>query len=231
MADPESDLLRQVVDDHLTCDICMQTFDSELRKPKNLPKYVEHKQGQRAEFECPHCRRQVKLSLKGVEGLPDDRTVLSLIDKVVLNKGGAKPKTKGAGKNSKDGNAPRGVDHDTCPKHQGEELRMYCNRCAVPVCTECVENEHDGHSTSGIKKIAEMSKENLNPLLGEGKWKMEELRGHLKGLQYAGERLQESEEAATTHVKELGRTLKSEIDAIVTKFWVKLKNAMKATSA
>ncbi|XP_019614459.1 PREDICTED: tripartite motif-containing protein 2-like [Branchiostoma belcheri] len=225
MADPESDLLRQVVDDHLTCAICLQTFDSELRKPKNLPvcrhifcleclkKYVEHKQVRM--FECPHCRRQVKLSLKGVEGLPDDRTVLSLTDKVVLNKGGAKPKSKDEVKNNKDSIAPRGVDHDTCPKHQGEELRMYCNRCAVPVCTECVENEHDGHSTSGIKKIAEMSKENLNPLLGEGKWKMEELRGHLKGLQFAGQRLQESKEAATTHVKELGRTLKSEIDAIV----------------
>ncbi|CAH1241246.1 TRIM2 [Branchiostoma lanceolatum] len=236
MAGPESDLQaaalpRWVVDDILTCGICFETFDFKSKKPKSLPscrhvfcmdcliKHAATEQNQRKQgqgkwttFECPTCRKKVNLSPKGVEGLPDDRTVLGLTDKV-LNKGVVSLKAQDEEKANKDGMVPRVID--TCQKHPREELRMFCNRCAVPVCAECVEIEHDGHSTSGIKKVAGVSKENLNPLLSEGNLKMKELGGHLKGLQYAEERLQASKEAATADARELGRTLKSEIDEIV----------------
>eukprot|EP00058_Branchiostoma_floridae_P027511 XP_002613002.1 hypothetical protein BRAFLDRAFT_74791 [Branchiostoma floridae] len=163
MAGPEKDLQQQIVDDLLTCGICLETFDSKLKKPKSLPscrhifcmecltKHVATEQRRRGQggwttFECPTCRKKVNLSPKGVEGLPDDRTVLGLTDKV-LNKGAVKLTTRGDENYSKDGITAQVVDK--CPKHPRENLRMFCNRCAMPVCAECVENEHDGHSTSG----------------------------------------------------------------------------------
>ncbi|XP_078582106.1 tripartite motif-containing protein 2-like [Branchiostoma floridae x Branchiostoma japonicum] len=228
MAGPEKDLQQQIVDDVLTCCLCLDIFDSELKKPKSLKCrhifcmgcLIQHVasgkrrrgQGGWTTFDCPTCRKEVNLPPEGVEGLPDDLTVLGLTD-TVLNKGAVKLTRKDDENCSKDGMPPQLIDN--CPKHPRETLRMFCNRCAMPVCAECVENEHDGHSTSGIKKVAGLSKENLNPLLSEGKWKTEELGGHLKGLQYAEERLQASREAATADVQKLGRTLKSEIDSIV----------------
>ena len=42
----------------------------------------------------------------------------------------------------------------TCNQHPDEKLQFWCNTCQVLVCSDCMLDQHQGHSCNGIEKEA-----------------------------------------------------------------------------
>ncbi|CAH1268468.1 HERC2 [Branchiostoma lanceolatum] len=105
--------LGEQIREELTCSICLEMFT----KPKMLPcqhtfceDCLEDIAGDKERFQCPNCRRRVKLPRKGVAGLRDSHMVTSLCERVQnqakLTK--EKPQSK-----------------NMCNLHPSEEVKLY----------------------------------------------------------------------------------------------------------
>ncbi|XP_035676306.1 tripartite motif-containing protein 3-like [Branchiostoma floridae] len=109
-------LQTKLTDDFLVCAICMDTFV----RPKVLP--CQHRfcaacltsyAAGRSQFPCPLCQQWVDLPWGGVDALPVDFLVNSLVEAV---------------RESEDAESRKG-----CDVH-GEAVSLYCRDCEATVC-------------------------------------------------------------------------------------------------
>ncbi|KAI8497480.1 hypothetical protein Bbelb_247860 [Branchiostoma belcheri] len=172
MGSAPSSLKREVCEE-LSCSICLELFT----RPKVLP--CQHTFCQdclrdhvevRTPFQCPNCRLQVRLPPQGVTGLPDNLMAASMCEKV------RKQETllEETEKQPQSGNR--------CSFHPSEEVRLYCKQCNLPVCSECCEESHDGHPTTGIKKAAQERRSTVQALIHEGRNILESYCGFIRDL-------------------------------------------------
>ena len=56
-----------------------------------------------------------------------------------------------------------------CPKHKGEEIKLYCNTCRATICRDCTIVDHRQHDFSFVEDVAEAKKSELKKLLDEVK--------------------------------------------------------------
>ena len=63
---------------------------------------------------------------------------------------------------------PRCENNETCPMHQGEVLRFFCEPCKVPLCRDCV-SDHQGHKIEDIRKVADRARQNITAAMNDKK--------------------------------------------------------------
>eukprot|EP00058_Branchiostoma_floridae_P018626 XP_002604115.1 hypothetical protein BRAFLDRAFT_71597 [Branchiostoma floridae] len=68
------------------------------------------------------------------------------------------------------------------PQGVTEDVKLYCKQCNVPVCTECCEEGHDGHPTTGLKKAAQERSSTVQALINEGRNIMENYLSYIRSL-------------------------------------------------
>ncbi|XP_078581858.1 E3 ubiquitin-protein ligase TRIM71-like [Branchiostoma floridae x Branchiostoma japonicum] len=69
-----------------------------------------------------------------------------------------------------------------CSFHPSEEVKLYCKQCNVPLCSECCEEGHDGHPTTGLRKAAQERCSTIQALINEGKNIMDSYLTFLRNL-------------------------------------------------
>ncbi|CAH1247311.1 TRIM3 [Branchiostoma lanceolatum] len=159
--------------EELTCSICLELFT----RPKVLPcqhtfcqDCLQDLASRRVPLQCPNCRRQVRLPPQGVAGLQDNLMAANMCERL-QNQATLSGETK---EQPQSGNR--------CNFHPSEEVKLYCKQCNVPVCTECCEEAHDGHPTTGLKKAAQEKRSTVQALINEGRNILESYCGFIRGL-------------------------------------------------
>ncbi|XP_078573675.1 uncharacterized protein LOC144860385 [Branchiostoma floridae x Branchiostoma japonicum] len=144
--------------EELTCSICLQL----PTKPKVLPcqhtfcqDCLKKVAGQKSTFPCPDCHQQVRLPPEGIKDLPDNQLVTSLCERLQNS-------TTSSGKNKQQPQSGK------CSVHPSEDVKLYCKQCKVPVCDECLDRSHSGHTTMKLKKASQDWMSTVQPLITEG---------------------------------------------------------------
>ncbi|XP_019621085.1 PREDICTED: tripartite motif-containing protein 3-like [Branchiostoma belcheri] len=171
--------------EELSCSICLELFT----RPKVLPcqhtfcqDCLQDHAGRGGTFQCPNCRLQVSLPSQGVVGLPDNHLVTSLCERLhnqltLSGEGKEQPKS---------GNR--------CSFHPSEKLMLYCKQCNLPLCSECCEESHDGHPTTGLKKAIKQQRAPVQALISEGRDILETYLSFLRGLRQTEKSLNEQKQ-------------------------------------
>ena len=125
--------------DILTCSICLFAYDDNGHQPKLLPCHHSFcidclSQLAQAElaFDCPICRKRVLLTEPGgVQSLQTNFYVTHMKELLTLKR---KKKSRG------------------CKRH-GSPLTLFCAKCAVSICVDCVDEEHKDPSAHPIQEL------------------------------------------------------------------------------
>ncbi|XP_078605475.1 uncharacterized protein LOC144878587 [Branchiostoma floridae x Branchiostoma japonicum] len=171
--------------EELICSICLELYT----RPKMLPcqhtfcqDCLQDHAGKGRTFQCPICRQQVKLTRQGVEGLPVNHLVTSLCERL-QNQATQSGETR---EQPQSGNR--------CSFHPSEVLKVYCKQCQVPVCDQCLEQAHDDHRTTTIKKAAQERSLRVKPLINEGRGIIESYLSFLRNLRETEKTLNEQKQ-------------------------------------
>ena len=164
--------LQDELDDELSCSLCCERYDMENRAPKVLPCqhtycYLCLVQYEGTSFDtgfpCPTCKRATHLDERGIGDLPNNLTIISLIErmKMVDQSPVCKPDKYRL----------------TCGNHQ-KNAEHICMTCTTLMCSKCIlENMnvkgHDGHDIieveqafdDAIRKLNGHNLEDNHPLL------------------------------------------------------------------
>ncbi|XP_019642208.1 PREDICTED: tripartite motif-containing protein 3-like [Branchiostoma belcheri] len=178
--------------EELSCSICLELFT----RPKVLPcqhtfcqDCLQDHAGRGGTFQCPNCRRQVRLPPQGVAGLPDNHLVTSLCERL-QNQATLSGETR---QQPQSGNR--------CSFHPSEEVRLYCKQCNMPVCNECLDEIHSGHRTIlTLKKASEERKAPVQALIVEGRTILETYCTSLRRLREREKALDEKKQEADSSI-------------------------------
>lgn len=79
-----------------------------------------------------------------------------------------------------------------CPRHKSELLKYYCRTCTVPICKECITQEHPSglHEYEHINDAAPKQIEAITHAIQEAKAKATDIRNVLKNVEIVSNRLQ-----------------------------------------
>ncbi|XP_066270443.1 tripartite motif-containing protein 2-like [Branchiostoma lanceolatum] len=196
-AKPQS-LGQHILQEELTCSICLELFT----RPKVLP--CQHTFCQdclqvyfadsQEPSKCPTCDLEVSLSPEGVTCLPENQSAAKMCEKLQKTAANTDKQAK-----------PR----NRCSTHPSEDYRLYCTQCNVPVCYVCLEQTHDGHSMTSIKKATRERKPAVQTLLKEGKEILGTYHDALKDMREDEKRLLEKKKETDRNIIEAyERTLK-----------------------
>ncbi|XP_078662567.1 tripartite motif-containing protein 2-like [Branchiostoma floridae x Branchiostoma belcheri] len=190
--------LKRKIHEELSCSICLQLFT----RPKVLPcqhtfcqDCLQDHAGRGGTFQCPNCRRQVRLPPQGVAGLPDNLMAANMCERFQQQ----------ATTSEETRQQPQSANR--CSFHPTKVYIMYCKQCPMPVCEECIEGVHDGHATTTIKKAAQESRPTVQALIHEGRNILESYCGFIRGLRETekilNEQKQQTDNAITQAYQEL----------------------------
>lgn len=70
-----------------------------------------------------------------------------------------------------------------CERHPSELIRLYCDTCFVPICTDCVKKEHWNHNFLYIQDAVEGSKSGSIKLLNEARSDLQVVRDNVEQRQ------------------------------------------------
>ncbi|XP_019626969.1 PREDICTED: tripartite motif-containing protein 3-like [Branchiostoma belcheri] len=148
--------------EELSCSICLELFT----RPKVLPcqhtfcqDCLQDHAGRGGTFQCPICRRQVRLPPQGVAGLPDNHLVTSLCERLE-NQATLSGETR---------EQPQSGD-------------------------QCLEQGHDDHRTTSLKKAAQERNFTVQPLINEGRNIVESYLSFLRSLREEEKTLNEKKQ-------------------------------------
>ncbi|XP_078674168.1 tripartite motif-containing protein 2-like [Branchiostoma floridae x Branchiostoma belcheri] len=171
--------------EELSCSICLELFT----RPKMLPcqhtfcqDCLQDHVERGGTFLCPNCRRQVRLPPQGVAGLPDNIMATNMCERFQQQ-------------NALSGETREQPESgNRCSVHPSEELKVYCTQCQIPVCDQCLEQGHDDHRTTSIKKAAQERISTVRPLINEGRNIVESYLSFLRGLREEEKTLNETKQ-------------------------------------
>ncbi|XP_078590583.1 uncharacterized protein LOC144870410 [Branchiostoma floridae x Branchiostoma japonicum] len=81
-----------------------------------------------------------------------------------------------------------------CSFHPSEEVKLLCKQCNVPICTECCEEGHDGHPTTGLRKASLERRSAVQALINEGRDILESYCSFIRGLREKEKTLNEQKQ-------------------------------------
>ncbi|XP_078581874.1 uncharacterized protein LOC144865180 [Branchiostoma floridae x Branchiostoma japonicum] len=177
--------LAEGIREELTCSICLELFT----RPKVLPcghtfcqDCLQDHASRRVPLQCPVCRRQVRLPLQGVAGLPDSHIIANMCERL-------QQQTSLSGETRE-----QPQSGNRCSFHPSTVLKLYCKQCLVPVCEQCLEEAHDDHRTTTIKKAAQQRISTVQALMKEGRNIMESYLSFLRSLRGEEKALNETKQ-------------------------------------
>ncbi|KAL8202575.1 UNVERIFIED_CONTAM: hypothetical protein K2H54_019141 [Gekko kuhli] len=88
-----------------------------------------------------------------------------------------------------------------CPAHPSEELRLFCERCDLPVCQECVVGAHRQHPYNMAANIIHKHGDSIRELVKITQRHVGTLRGALSQIEEAGESLDRRTEAVALEIR------------------------------
>lgn len=97
-----------------------------------------------------------------------------------------------------------------CSKHEGEDLRFFCENCDVPVCRDCIVLGHQNHKCLAPADARKHMDENLNSL-------MDLLNQKIKTFQDAKEKVVTSKKKIETEKKKVEENLERQTSALIKK--------------
>eukprot|EP00105_Crassostrea_gigas_P018509 XP_011436656.1 PREDICTED: E3 ubiquitin-protein ligase TRIM56-like [Crassostrea gigas] len=97
-----------------------------------------------------------------------------------------------------------------CSKHEGEDLRFFCETCDVPVCRDCIVLGHQNHKCLAPSDARKHMDENLNSL-------MDLLNQKIKTFQNAKEKVVTSQKKIETEKKKVEENLEKQTSALIEK--------------
>jgi len=92
----------------------------------------------------------------------------------------------------------------SCDKHFGEKLKLFCERCKVLVCRDCILIDHKDHEYSFIEDVVEKYKDKLER-------KSQEVKGIRQNVEDALNKVKEMEK----RVEKISEDVEKEIDVII----------------
>ncbi|XP_066269224.1 tripartite motif-containing protein 3-like [Branchiostoma lanceolatum] len=165
--------LGEEIREELSCSICLELFT----RPKVLPcqhtfcqDCLQDHAGRGGTFQCPNCRKQIRLPPQGVAGLPDNLMAANMCERL-QNQATLSGDTR---EQPQSGNR--------CSIHPSEKLKLYCKPCQVPLCVDCVEEGHDGHPNISLTKATQQKRSTVQALINEGRNILENYCGFIRGL-------------------------------------------------
>lgn len=95
----------------------------------------------------------------------------------------------------------------SCPDHQKEKLKYFCETCDEPICLDCTFSEHRKHKFSYLRDVYHKQKHSMASLLGQGKNKIENTRKSLNEVKTLLCKLQEERYSMEEKIRENTQTL------------------------
>ena len=141
------------VEDELSCSLCFEQYDNGTRAPKVLPcqhtfcylclvRYTEssHERG----LPCPTCKRRANVDENGIQTLPNNLTIVSLIGRMARM---SVAEDKSRDQQSKQENR---TDEKAFCKQHNKNAENICLTCNIVLCSKCIvvmarEKMHVGH--------------------------------------------------------------------------------------
>ena len=139
--------------DHLVCPVCIDIIDQATLLNcghtfcRECLKEIYDLHG--ARLSCPVCRAKTKLTEKGVEGLPRNVIINSLVDDYKMSLDSAK----------------------ACPFHKEHEKELFCQECKVHICVRCVVTGHLNHPMKTKEDFEREIQEKVDCLMQRGQAK------------------------------------------------------------
>ncbi|KAI8497218.1 hypothetical protein Bbelb_251670 [Branchiostoma belcheri] len=160
--------------EELSCSICLELFT----RPKVLPcqhtfcqDCLLNHAGRGGTFQCPICRRQVRLPPQGVADLPDNLMAANMCERFQQQatlSGETREQTQSANR---------------CSSHPSEVLKQFL-----------FEESHDNHLTTTIKKAAQERSSTVQALINEGRNIVESYLSFLRSLREEEKTLNEKKQ-------------------------------------
>ncbi|XP_019613514.1 PREDICTED: tripartite motif-containing protein 3-like [Branchiostoma belcheri] len=177
--------------EELSCSICLELFT----RPKVLPcghifcqDCLQDHARRQLPLLCPICRRQVRPPPQGFAGLPDSHIIASMCERLQQQ----------ATLSGETIEQPQSANR--CSSHPFEELKVYCIQCQVRVCDQCLEETHDGHGTTSIKKAAQERSSTVQALVNEGRNIVESYLSFLRSLREEEKTLNEKKQQRDNNI-------------------------------
>ncbi|XP_053312808.1 tripartite motif-containing protein 45 [Spea bombifrons] len=89
-----------------------------------------------------------------------------------------------------------------CSAHPLEELRLFCEPCAVPSCRDCALVQHHGHVLRPVLEVAGRHREQLHKVLNEAEPQLRDLEDAINGVYGTKEALTVRAEALRREVED-----------------------------
>ncbi|XP_052829177.1 tripartite motif-containing protein 59 isoform X3 [Octopus bimaculoides] len=202
----------------LRCLICREVFNESEKLPKTLPCHHsfclhcflqmfrvegEYRQSLSSAFrsmpravkiQCPSCRDSIIASEDDLRRLPNDHTVLELINFV-----------RETGIN----------DISYCAKHQLQPLNFFCEPCAIPVCCDCTVLDHkntNGHNVMNITEALSKYTPIINDTITEMEKSKQEYLFKRAQIEQSMKHLSQMETQVTDEIKLTFQKLRHMID-------------------
>ncbi|XP_078700025.1 E3 ubiquitin-protein ligase TRIM56-like [Branchiostoma floridae x Branchiostoma belcheri] len=99
----------------------------------------------------------------------------------------------------------------TCPEHNGEELRFYCQTCQSPICRDCLVLEHKDHEHGYLPKVVGGIREKLSDSADKAQPKIDE-------YQILKEKVANKKTELDTNKKKAQDAIAEAIDAAIKEF-------------
>ncbi|XP_033843367.1 tripartite motif-containing protein 45 [Periophthalmus magnuspinnatus] len=89
-----------------------------------------------------------------------------------------------------------------CSLHPGQELRLFCEPCDLPVCLECAATLHRDHHCCPTRDVIDRHGDHIRELVSV------HLRPRLERLEESLQKVDESQELLTSHVEEVAKEVR-----------------------
>ena len=101
-------------------------------------------------------------------------------------------------------------NNETCPMHQGEVLRFFCEPCKVPLCRDCV-SDHQGHRREDIRKVADIARQNITAAMNDKKSDIQNYEAIISELTNTRDTIKKNTEKAIKKTRDYTKLLLDQI--------------------
>lgn len=92
-----------------------------------------------------------------------------------------------------------------CSKHENELLRLYCETCYTPVCSECTFSEHRGHSFQYLREAVESTKVIVGKLINDAKTEIAKLEESVNTSQAIAKQVEYRAQTVSNEIRQTVR--------------------------
>ena len=183
------------ISDLSTCPICLE----DIRNAKALPclhtfclqclkdYWNDKAAGQRVV--CPVCRNPLHIPANGLESLPNNYFVQSLME---------------VGSHSCDGSP--------CEEHPGKQLELYCVKCKVAICRKCQASKHKKHDCQELGTVAEELTKSLEVATNPVRQRIDEFQAAIEQQDSNDWQFGVAAKAVDNSAKQHGEKIKNIVD-------------------